>query len=230
MKLTKAQYDALPEGLKALYKATGEDTYEPTFVTSEDHEQSIAGLKKKNEELIGKDKASRTAAEEAERKRQEAADEAARKAGDVQALEASWQKKLDDVINANKAELESRDSFINQTLVDAKAHELATTLGGKSAAVLMPHIKPRLTVEKGQDGKYSTRILDADGKPSALTIEDLGKEFRSNEAFAGIITTPTNNGLGGGLGNDHQGTPIDKGLTLGTGGAMMARAMELAKD
>lgn len=233
MKLTKAQWEELPDGLKALYKATGEDTYEPTFITAEDHEQSISGLKKKNEELIGKDKASREAAAAAEAERLRIEEEANRKNGNVEALDASWKKKFEEQENQFKAELAGRDAFITKTLVDAKANELASTLGRDSAAVLLPHIKPRLSVEKGEDGSYSTRILDKDGKPSALTMAELEKEFRSDKAFAGVITEPSSSGLGGGLrdtGNPAKDT--GKGLmgSLSGNSDMLAEAMKLAAD
>lgn len=231
MKLTKAQYDALPDGLKALYKATGEDSYEPTFITAEDHENGIQGLKKKNEELIGKDKASREAAAEAERLRLQAEEDANRKNGNVEALDASWKKKVEDMTAAHQKELADRDGFITKTLVDSKAKELANTLGGKSSAVLLPHITPRLTVEKGEDGNYSTRILDAQGKPSALTMEELAKEFRSNESFAGVIVEPSSSGMGGGL--TDTGKPAAKQDFMGSlsgNGDMLAEAMKLAAD
>lgn len=228
MKLTKAQYDALPDGLKALYKATGEDSYEPTFVTSEDHENSIAGLKKKNEELIGKDKASREAAAEAERLRLAAEEETNRRNGNVEALDKSWQDKIDKLIEGHKAEIAGRDSFITSTLVDSKASELATKLGGKAASVLLPHIKPRLSVEKGADGSYQTRILDASGKPSALTMDELAKEFRSNESFAGVIVEESSSGLGGGI--RETGKPGNKNDIMSglTNGDMYAEALKLA--
>ena len=229
MKLTKAQYEALPDGLKALYKATGEDSYEPTFVTAEDHEANIAGLKKKNEELIGKDKASRDAAAQAEAERVRIQEEADRKNGNIEALDKSWKEKFDKLNADHVAELSGRDAFINSTLIDSKASELATKLGGKAASVLLPHIKPRLSVEKSEDGKYQTRILDASGQPSALTIDELAKEFRTNEAFASVIVEESSSGLGGGL--RDTGSPAKKpDLMTSVAGSqdMMAEAMKLA--
>ncbi|QHJ80230.1 MAG: hypothetical protein [Bacteriophage sp.] len=230
MKLTKEQYDALPEGLKALYVLNG-DSYEPTFMTADQVAASEKGLKDKNAELLGKIKTGKDAADEAERLRLAELDEANRKAGNVDALDASWKKKVEELTAAHTAELESRDGFINATLIDSKAQELATALGGKSAAIFLPHIKPRLSVEKAQDGSYQTRILDAAGQPSALTMDELAKEFRSNEAFAGSIVDPGSSGLGGGLRN--QGEPAKKQDFMGSvsgNGDMLAEAMKLAAD
>lgn len=230
MKLTKEQYDALPEGLKALYVLKG-DSYEPTFMTADEVAAHEKGLKDKNAELLGKLKTQKEQTDEAERQRLAELEEANRKAGNVDALDASWKKKFDDLTAQHQAELQSRDSFITSTLVDSKAGELASKLGGKAAAVLLPHIKPRLTVEKGQDGKYQTRILDANGQPSALTMDELAKEFRTNESFAGVIVEPSDSGLGGGL--RDQGKTQQKSDFMGSvsgGGDMLSEAMKLAAD
>lgn len=232
MKLTQAEYDALPEQLKGLYVLKG-DHFEPTFFTPEQVAQSEKGLKDKNAELLGKLKLTKEQTEEAERQRQAELEEAHRKAGNLEAIDASWQKKMNELIESHKAELADRDGFINQTLVDAKANELATALGGKSAALFLPHIKPRLTVEKGQDGKFNTRILDADGKPSALTFDDLTKEFRSNEAFAAALVDQGSSGLGGGLrggGKLNEQKPTNPGMGMIGNDSMLAEAMKLAEQ
>lgn len=56
----------------------------------------------------------------------------------------------------------------------------------------MPHIKSRLSVEEGK-----TRVVDAAGHPSAFTIDDLEKEFRSNQLFAPVIIGSKATGTGG---------------------------------
>ena len=43
-----------------------------------------------------------------------------------------------------------------------------------------------LTLEDGEDGSLKVRVLQ-DGKPSALTMEELEKEFRNNADFASVL-------------------------------------------
>ena len=193
MKITKAEYEALPASLKALYKADGED-YVPTFKTSEEVDTLTAGLKTNNEKLL---KEKREAAERgtaAEQAAAAAAEEAARKAGDVAALDKSYQTKLD----AQKAEYEGKISKLSGTvsnlMVDSVALNLATKLGGKNSEVFLPHIKARLALEEGGENGFMTRVMK-DGKPSALTVDELEAEFRANAAFAGILTGSGASGL-----------------------------------
>ncbi|WPH67437.1 hypothetical protein EE09_30 [Escherichia phage vB_EcoS-EE09] len=56
MKLTKAEYDALPEGMKALFVADG-DGYKSTFMTAEEVQAEIKGLKDNNAKLVSEKKA-----------------------------------------------------------------------------------------------------------------------------------------------------------------------------
>ena len=67
MKITKAEYDALPEMMKGLYKAEG-DGYVATFKTAEEHEEEVSGLKTQNAALIGEKKDAKKKAEEAEQR------------------------------------------------------------------------------------------------------------------------------------------------------------------
>lgn len=190
MKLTKEQYDALPESLKALYVADG-DGFKPTFMTAEQFAEQTAGLKANMEKLLGEKKAGdekRAAAEKAEK---EAREEAARKAGDVEALDKSWKEKFAEYDNQNKARTEAYRKQITDLTVGNAATELASKLFGKNAGIMKGHVANRLTLEEGEDGALNVRVLK-DGKPSALTIDELEKEFRSNADFASVLAgTPS---------------------------------------
>ncbi|MEX5734662.1 hypothetical protein [Providencia hangzhouensis] len=76
-------------------------------------------------------------------------------------------------------------------MVDNVAQTLATKLAGDAAPLIMPHIKSRLSVEEGK-----TRVVDSAGHPSAFTIDDLEKEFRSNQLFAPVIIGSKATGTG----------------------------------
>uniref|UniRef100_UPI0030DDBBBA hypothetical protein n=1 Tax=uncultured Salinibacterium sp. TaxID=459274 RepID=UPI0030DDBBBA len=55
------------------------------------------------------------------------------------------------------------------------------------------------------------RVLDASGKPSILTVDDLKTEFLGNESFASIIKAPA--GSGGNAAQSRGGTPATKKLS-----------------
>ncbi|PKE30967.1 hypothetical protein CWS43_09810 [Rahnella sp. AA] len=192
--LTKEEFEALDESAKALYVAKGDG-----YQLAVDGAPDVDGLQRKNEELL-KEKAKwredREAAEKLAKEKddqaKELAAEQARKKGDIETLEKSWQEKLTVREKELLSQIEERDSRLTTLLVDNVAQSLATKLAGDSAAVIMPHIKSRLLVE---DGK--TRIIDAEGKPSAATLEDLEKEFRGNKLFAPIVIGSRASGTGG---------------------------------
>lgn len=185
MKLTKEQYDALPDFAKALYAADG-DGYSPTFKTAEEVKTELAGLKANNDKLLGEKKAEKEARAAAEKAAKEAAEEAARKNGDVAALDKSWQDKFTAYDNENKGRTEAYRKQIADLTVGSAANDLAAKLFGKNAGIMKGHVANRLTLEEGEDGSLKVRVLK-DGKPSAATLEDLEKEFRSNADFASVL-------------------------------------------
>lgn len=82
-------------------------------------------------------------------------------------------------------------------------------------AVILPHIKSRLSADLEGD-KPRTVVLDENGQPSALTIEELSKEFIENKDFSSIIIASKASGSGA----------TDK--TKGSGGAP-AKGIDLSK-
>ncbi|EOV0592648.1 hypothetical protein ACOIME_000790 [Cronobacter sakazakii] len=190
-KIDKAAFNALPDEHKAMYQEAG-DGYQLAIEGLPD----VSGLEAKVNELLGEKKAEKAKREAAEKAAREAAEEKARKEGDVAAIENSWKQKLSDTEARYQSQIESLNSSLNTLLVDNVAQSLATKLAGEAAPVMLPHIRSRLAVEM-QDGKPVTRVLDASGKPSALTVDELGAEFSSNKAFAGVIIGSKASGTGG---------------------------------
>ena len=183
LKFKLKSLEGLDETTAKLYTKIGEE-----FVLAVDdlpQQEDTSGLKAKNAELLAKLKEQKDAKAAADKAAQEAADEAARKVGDVAALEKSWGEKL----AKREAELtalnDSMSGSLKTMLVDNVAQAMASEIS-VSPTLMMPHIKSRLSVEV-QDGKHITRVLDAAGKPSAATIDDLKKEFIGNEAFSAVI-------------------------------------------
>lgn len=92
-------------------------------------------------------------------------------------------------------------------MVDNVATTIANELALQgSASVLLPHVRARLAVDY-VDGQPITRVLGADGKPSALTLDELKQELSANEAFAPIIAGSKASGGGAGGSNGGRAAP-----------------------
>ncbi|CDH23180.1 hypothetical protein [Xenorhabdus bovienii] len=178
--LTKEEFDALTDEQKAMYKENN-GKYQ-LQIEGMPEIPDVSGLQRKVDELLSEKKSEQEKRRQAEEAAKKAAEEQARKNGDIESLEKSWSEKLTAREKELLAQLEDKDSNLRTLLVDNVAQFLATKLAGDSAQLLMPHIKSRLIVEEGK-----TRVIDAEGKPSALTIDDLEKEFRSNKLFAPVV-------------------------------------------
>lgn len=190
-KIDQAAFDALSDEQKAMYKPAG-DGYQMAIEGLPD----VSGLEAKVNELLGEKKSEKAKREAAEKAAREAADEKARKEGDIASIENSWKQKLTDLETSYQAQIQGLNGSLNTLLVDNVAQSLAFELAEDAAPVMLPHIKSRLQVEM-QEGKPITRVLDATGKPSALTVQELAEEFRGHKAFAGVIVGSKASGTGG---------------------------------
>lgn len=191
LKLTVDSLDGLDDGVKSLYKEEN-----GKFRLDLDGYEDTTGLKAQRDALLNEKKEAQRKAKEAEEAAKAAAEEAARKSGDVSALEKSWQEKLATTETNYKNLNESLTKQIHGLTVGQTATKLAAELAiSGSADVLLPHIQSRLTVEI-KDGAPSVRVLDLQGKPTALTIDELKQEFISNKAFAPLIAASKATGGG----------------------------------
>lgn len=196
--------DGLDENISSLYDKTESGKYRLKVEGIED----TSGLKRKVDELLAEKKSAAQKAREAEESARQAVEEAARKSGDVEALDKSWSKKHADTLAAKDAELSGLRGTLNTLLVDNVATQMANDLAVKgSAALLMPHIKGRLSVEI-RDGQPKTVVTGPDGKPSALTLDELKAEFASNPAFAPVIAGSKATGGGASGGNGSGGGAV----------------------
>ncbi len=109
----------------------------------------------------------------------------ARKRGDIETLEKAWAKKLEDLEQNYKAQMAKREGALRNLLIDREAAAIAAEIS-TSPKLILPHIRTRLLADL--DGETpATRVLDADGKISALSLDDLKKEFVANPDFGAII-------------------------------------------
>lgn len=202
--INKAAFDALTPELQALYKVSGDGTYN----LSVDGLPDVAGLKDKNAELL-REKAATKAKKDAEiATAVEAAVEAAlakaHKEGDTVALEASWQKKYDTQTATLQGKIDGLNGNVSELTSGAAASKLVSEIGISGfAAALMPHVASRLKTEM-VDGKPKVTVLGTDGKASAATIAEFTEELRGNAALSPLIIGSKGKGKGT---TQHNGNP-----------------------
>lgn len=162
-----------------------------------DLSKQFDALKAKNEELLTETKAAKKARHDAEEKAKADIEAAARKAGDVDALEKSWQDKLAKRETELNTEKQALYGQLRDVTVNATAHSIAAELAVQgSASVLLPHIERRLSLET-RDGRPVVVVLGKDGKPSASTVDELKQEIAGDAAFAPLIVGSKASGAGG---------------------------------
>lgn len=191
-KITKAEFDKLDAAIKAEYvEKDGEYTLDVDGDTGGD---DAGALRRAKDREVQARKDAERRAKEAEDKLADLDNNDARKRGDIEALEKSWDEKY----KAREAELTTKltgkDAFITKTLLDDRAFQIASGISD-TPAILVPHIRARLHADLDGDTP-TTKVLGADGKPSATTIEELTKSFVDNKDFASVIRA--NKATGGG--------------------------------
>jgi len=192
------------EGLDAVIAGMYDKTESGKFRLKVEGIEDTSGLKKKVDELLAEKKSAAQKAKEAEELARKASEESARKSGDVDALDKSWQQKHAEALAAKETELGNMRGTLNKLLVDNVAVSMANELSiPGSSALLMPHIRARLSVDI-RDGQPQTVVIGQDGKPSALTLDELKAEFASNQAFAPVIASSRASG-GGASGGSGKG-------------------------
>lgn len=174
-------------------------------------------LKEHQDKLLGETKTAKQERQEAAKRMKELEDQLAsinddksRKAGDVEALEKSWQEKLTKREGELNSELEQHKGWLKEQMVTGVASSIAAEIAVQgSAKALQPHLTSRLSMEV-RDGKPTTVVLDAQGKPSAMTVDELKAEFTNDPAFAPLIVGSKASG-GGASGGGNGGGAATKG-------------------
>lgn len=199
--------DNVPEALKGEYKKGDDGKFYLDLEGIDDH-TAVGALKRaKGHEVEahkatkGKLDAANTQIEELQGQVQNALKGFVPEAN-VTALENSYKTQLATKETAWLEEKKGLEGNLTRLLKDNVAHGLAGKIAAKPefAELLLPHVASRITVET-INGESKTRILDKDGKPSALTLEDLEKEMLQTPAFATILIGTQANGAGGGSGS-----------------------------
>lgn len=188
IKITKSVYDALSADLKKEYIADGDEYnldvtgLEDTGALKRAHDRNKVKIKDLEKKLNDTEAELDTYKSDP-------------KARDIKALETSWNDKYKTLKDESDAQVNKFKGFLDETMVNSVANSLANEISN-APELILPHILKRLTPDYSGD-KPVTKVLDKDGKASALTLEDLKKELLTNKAFAPIIVASRAKGSGG---------------------------------
>lgn len=185
-RIKKEEFEKLSDVLKSEYVADGDE-----YRLDLDGDEDTGALKRAKD----REKELRQQAEaklrEAQEELEKLTGDDARKKGDIATLEKSWSKKLDEQKSSYEEKLGKLTSHAKKNLIDNVANEIATKF--KNPKLMLPHIKARLAADFDAD-EPKTRILDKDGKPSAMSIEDLSNEFVANPDFSDMVIASKGSG------------------------------------
>lgn len=207
-KIDKAAFDKLPDVLKSEYIEDGEG-----YRLDVDGAEDTGALKRAKDREAQLRKDAETKLREAQEQLDALGTDDARKKGDIATLEASWKGKLEAEQTAHKATADKYQGAFRKTLVDKQANEIATKIS-KVPSLVARVLKDRLTIDFEGDEPV-TRVLDANGKVSALTLEDLQKEVVANPEYADIIIASKSSG-GAGKKTPGGGAPTNPGQQQST--------------
>jgi len=150
----------------------------------------VARLRNHSETLLAEKKQAADAARKAK-------EEAARTSGDLEALEKSWSEREAARLAEKDEILSQQAAMLSELTVGAEAVRIASELAMPGCGkAIEREVKSRLRMEV-KDGKPVAVVLDADGKPSAMTLADLRKEIEADPAFAPLLVGTKASGPGG---------------------------------
>lgn len=213
--VSEEDFKKLEEAQQKLYakKQDGKYHLELEEDDGEELKRAKEHEKKKRQEAEQRAEAAEAKLKEQEDARKEAEDKAAREKGDVTALEKSWKEKAEKDVAAEAQKRTRAENALKRQLVDNVAHKIAAEIS-TAPTLLVEVIKKRLAVEipTDEDSDPITRVLDASGRPSAMSLADLKQEFVDNAEYAAIIKASSASGGGATSQRQGGGAPTKKSL------------------
>lgn len=202
--------DGLPDVIKPEYKKGDDNKFYLSVEGLDDHPDVGALKRAKDHEKTSRQKVEKQFVDLQEQLKSLSEDrdnllKGAIPKSDVDKLEGSWKQKLATRESELTEQINNLSSHLNTMLVDNVAQNLASKIS-RVPQLMMPHIKDRLKAEF-VDGQPVTRVLDGEGKPSALSVADLEKELFTNPIFASIIIGSRASGSGADGGFSGSGAP-----------------------
>lgn len=189
-KIDTETHSALDENQKPFYEQVGDEFVLKVDGIPQADDSEVERLKQHNEKLIGEKRQRDEAARQAQAERERIEQEAAKKNGDFEALEKSYQEKL----QARESELAEMRNRSDKQVMQSESQRLAAQLSdnAKNQSLLQRFINDRLTVVDGQ-----VKVTDEQGKPSASTLADLENEFKTSGMYDSLLTGTRASGTGG---------------------------------
>jgi hypothetical protein len=210
-KMTKEDHANLPDHLKSEYIEDGEG-----YRLDIDGDEDNGALKRAKDREVQLRRDAEAKLKAAQEQLDALGSDDARKKGDIQTLEKSWQKKIDDQKTSYEDRLGKLTSHTKSQLVDNVAMQIASKISS-APAIMLPHIKARLAADFDGDSPV-TRVLGADGSLSSMSIDALSAEFVANKDFSAIILASKATGGAGSTSRSPAGSAPDsvKPLNLAT--------------
>lgn len=201
----------LDEGVQKLYEKGDDGKYRLQVEGIDDGAELKEALRKEREDRKAAKAKLKELEEEKQRMEEEAEEaktKAAEKNGDVESIKKSYEDKIGKLEKKYQEQIDGLQGNLTQLTSGQTATKLASEIAVQgSADVLMPHIERRLRTEL-KDGKAQVTVLDKDGNPSAMSVDELKEEFKTNPAFKPLIVGTKANGAGrhGGEGGEGKKT------------------------
>ena len=210
-KMTKEDHANLPDHLKSEYIEDGDG-----FRLDIDGDDDNGALKRAKDREVQLRRDAEARLKDAQDQLDALGSDDARKKGDIQTLEKSWQKKIDDQRAGYEDRLGKLTAHTKTQLVDSVAMQIASKISS-APAIMLPHIKARLAADFDGDSPV-TRVLGADGSLSSMSIDALSAEFVANKDFSAIILASKATGGAGSTSRSPAGSAPDsvKPLNLAT--------------
>jgi hypothetical protein len=117
-------------------------------------------------------------------------------------ITAEWKKRLEDAVKLERVEKDDLVGALSDHLISRSAVSALAALKARSHELLLPHVERQCKVVKGDDGKYSVRVLDTQGDfrtNSAggwMGVEELVAEMKANPVFAPAFESDQKGGTG----------------------------------
>jgi hypothetical protein len=194
--LNKTEFEALPEDLKKEYSLEGEAATLKIEGEGAPSLEAITRLEDKlriEKEHRTKAEKSRDAAESSAEKLREDLGKASGKE-EITRLNEAHQKELEKIRSEREAEKTATKEAGKAQMIKETAEKFASENFTIPKLMVGP-FSQRLSIEE-IDGQSVVRVKDAEGKASALSLDELKREFLDNKEFSGIIRS--NAGSGGG--------------------------------
>lgn len=198
MKISKADFNALPETIKKLFKPAVDDaeSYTNGEESADKLKTALENERAEKKKVAQERDTLKSAKEEAERKKTEAEENAEaeklRKSGDIEAIERRMQTKIEEA-EKQVAELVKQGEVRDMETAATKATD--SIMGLFTSADYRPIVAGRIKSEM-KEGKAQIYIIDKNGERSNMDLSGLKKELLTTESLKPILIS--SKGAGGG--------------------------------